>query len=104
MREWIEGEIPLFTSAITIAEAVRYFIAEGQDTATIQVCLDDIRALSTVVPVDEGIAIVAGRLKKREVAGIADSIVLATARTGDHKVVTGDPHFKDIPDAVYLGP
>ncbi len=57
-----------------------------------------------MIPVDETIAIAAGQLKKREVAGITDSIILATARAGDHKVVTGDPHFKGIPDAVYLGP
>jgi predicted nucleic acid-binding protein len=103
MREWIEGETPLFTSAITIAEAVRYFIADGQDNATIRTCLDDIRTRSTIVPVDENIAVAAGRLKKREVAGIADSIILATARNGDHRVVTGDPHFRDLPEAVYLG-
>ncbi len=104
MREWIEGQSPIFTSTITLAETVRYFLASGKDEATIRLCLDDIRARSTVVPVDETIAIAAGQLKKREVAGIADSIILATARAGDHKVVTGDPHFKEIPDAVYLGP
>ena len=104
MKEWIEGQNPIFTSTITLAETVRYFVAGGKDRATIRLCLDDIRVRSTVVPVDETIAIAAGQLKKREVAGIADSIILATARAGDHKVVTGDPHFREIPDAVYLGP
>jgi predicted nucleic acid-binding protein len=104
MREWIEEQNPIFTSTITLAETVRYFIAGGKDRATIRLCLDDIRARSTVIPVDEAIAIAAGQLKKREIHGIADSLILATARTGKHKVVTGDPHFKEIPDVVYLGP
>jgi predicted nucleic acid-binding protein len=104
MKEWIEEQNPIFTSTITLAETVRYFVAGGKDRATIRLCLDDILTRSTVVPVDEKIAIAAGQLKKREVAGIADSIILATARAGDHRVVTGDPHFKEIPDAVYLGP
>jgi len=104
MKTWIEKESPLFTSTITLTEGVRFFIAGTGDEVTIRTCLDDIRARSSVLPVDEDIAVVAGHLKKREVAGIADSIILATARNGDHKVVTGDPHFKDIPDAVYLGP
>jgi predicted nucleic acid-binding protein len=52
---------------------------------------------------DEGIAISAGHLKNREVEGIADAIILATARAGGHQVVTGDPHFRDMKDAVYLG-
>lgn len=103
MREWIENQSPLFTSTITLAETVRYFIADGRSQATVRVCLDDIRTRSTVVPVDETIAVTAGQLKKREIAGIADAIILATARAGDHKVVTGDPHFRQIPDAVYLG-
>jgi predicted nucleic acid-binding protein len=104
MKQWIEDESPLFTSTITLAEVVRYFIAGGQKEATIRTCLDDIRTKSSVLPVDEDIAIAAGHLKKREIAGIADSIILATARIGDHKVVTGDPHFKEITDAIYLGP
>jgi predicted nucleic acid-binding protein len=103
MREWIENQSPLFTSTITLSETVRYFIAEGRSQATVRVCLNDIRTRSTVVPVDETIAVTAGQLKKREIAGIADAIILATARAGDHKVVTGDPHFREIPDAVYLG-
>ena len=103
MKQWIENESPLFTSTITLAEVVRYFIARGQNETTIRICLDDIRAKSSVIPVDGEIAIAAGHLKKREVAGIADSIILATAKSGDHKVVTGDPHFKNLPDAIYLG-
>jgi predicted nucleic acid-binding protein len=104
MKKWIENESPLFTSTITHTEVVRFFIAGGQNEATIRICLDDIRARSSILPVDEDIAVVAGHLKKREVAGIADSIILATARNGDHKIVTGDPHFREIPDAIYLGP
>jgi predicted nucleic acid-binding protein len=103
MKPWIENESPLFTSTITLTEVVRYFIAREQNETTIRICLDDIRAKSSVIPVDGEIAVAAGHLKKREVAGIADSIILATARSGDHKVVTGDPHFKTLPDAIYLG-
>ncbi|WAC05862.1 MAG: PIN domain-containing protein [Methanoregula sp.] len=103
-KKWIENDSPLFTSTITLAEVVRFFVSGGQDEATIRTCLDDIRARSSILPVDEDIAVAAGHLKKREVAGIADSIILATARNGDHKVVTGDPHFKEITDAIYLGP
>jgi predicted nucleic acid-binding protein len=103
VREWIEDQSPLFTSTITFTEAVRYFITEERDPETIFACLNDIRVRCTVVPVDEAIAILAGHLKNREVQGIAESIILATARRGNHRVVTGDPHFKEIPDAVYLG-
>ena len=103
VRPWVEERSPLFSSTITFAETVRYFTSQGIDPATILLCLDDIRARSTVIPVDEAIAISAGHLKNREVEGIADAIILATARAGGHQVVTGDPHFRDVEDAVYLG-
>jgi predicted nucleic acid-binding protein len=103
VKQWIEDQSPLFTSTITLTEVVRFFISGGQDEATLRICLDDIRARSSIVPLDEDIAVAAGHLKKKDVAGIADSIILATARSGDHRVVTGDPHFKEIPDAVYVG-
>ena len=51
----------------------------------------------------EDIAILAVEFKKEGFAGgIADTIILATARSGGHKVVTGDPHFKAISDAVFI--
>ena len=93
----------MFSTTITFAETVRYCAIQGIDTAILLHCLDDIRTRSTVLPLDEALAISAGHLKNREVEGIADAIILATARAGGHQVVTGDPHFRDIEDAVYLG-
>lgn len=103
VRPWVEEQGPLFSSTITFAETARYFTIQGIDPATLLHCLDDIRTRSTVLPLDEQLAIFAGHLKNREVEGIADAIVLATARAGGHQVVTGDPHFRDVEDAVYLG-
>jgi len=60
MKQWIEDESPLFTSTITLAEVVRSFIAGGHNEATIRTCLDDIRTKSSVLPVDEDIAVAAG--------------------------------------------
>jgi len=88
---------------ITFVETVRYFVSEIVDKDTINVCIDDIRARSTVVSLTEEIAISAGSLKNREVDGIVDTIILATARAGGRQVVTGDPQFRDIRDAVVPG-
>jgi hypothetical protein len=62
---------------ITFAETVRYFVSEIVNTDTINVCLDDILARSTVVPLTDEIAISAGSLKNREIEGFADAIILA---------------------------
>jgi predicted nucleic acid-binding protein len=103
VKPWVEEHSHLFSSTITFTETVRYFVSEGVDPEKIHLCLEDIRLRCTVVPVDEEIAISAGHLKNREVEGIADAVILATARAGGHQVVTGDPHFQDIGDAVFLG-
>jgi predicted nucleic acid-binding protein len=54
-----------------------------------------------VLPLDTEIATSAGVLsheRKSKVKrwGLADSIVLATAKANDAKVVTGDEHFRDL--------
>src|SRR5712692_2677526 len=64
---------------------------------------DFVKARTSIVPLEEKLARVAGELnfeRKKSVKGwgMADSIVLATARRSKSKVVTGDPHFKDLVD------
>jgi predicted nucleic acid-binding protein len=60
-----------------------------------------------VVPLDTEIAQKAGRLsqeRKRRVRnwGLADSIILATAREYKAKIVTGDEHFRDLVDEAIM--
>src|SRR2546427_478166 len=62
---------------------------------------DFVRARTTIVPLEEELARAAGELnfeRKKRVKGwgMTDSIVLATARRAGSKIVTGDPHFKDL--------
>ncbi|MFI5421229.1 MAG: PIN domain-containing protein, partial [Nitrososphaerales archaeon] len=59
---------------------------------------------TAIVQVDRAVALLAGKInfqKKKEVRdwGMADSIILATANLASAKVVTGDLHFKKVPDA-----
>src|SRR5713226_1631167 len=62
---------------------------------------DFVKARSSIVPLEEELARVAGELnfeRKKKVKGwgMADSIVLATARRSGSRIVTGDPHFRDL--------
>jgi predicted nucleic acid-binding protein len=62
---------------------------------------DFVKARTSIVPLEEELARVAGEVnfeRKKRVKGwgMADSIVLATARRAGSKIVTGDPHFKDL--------
>ncbi len=68
---------------------------------------DFVKARTSIVPLEEELARVAGELnfeRKKRVKGwgMADSIVLATARRSGSRIVTGDPHFKDLTEETIM--
>lgn len=89
-------------SSITIAEIAQIY--QQRDVSLIPVRTDDVAQRATVIPVTFDIARLAGQLRNTEIeGGIADAIILATARITSSKIVTGDQHFRNLPDVVYLG-
>lgn len=75
--------------------------------------LEAIRESSDIVPIDAWIAIAgahsaeelrkAARAAKIPLPGLADGLVLATARRSNARLLTGDPHFRNCPETVWLG-
>ena len=68
---------------------------------------DFVRARTSIVALEEELARAAGELnfeRKKRVKGwgMADSIILATARQTGSRVVTGDPHFRDLEEAIMI--
>ncbi len=93
-----------FTSCITTAEVVSKFLREGKDPDPATRAIEE---NSTVTPVTQELAKMAGEvhaeMRKREPSfGLADAFVLATARTRSIKVLTGDPHFKHLPETMMI--
>lgn len=67
--------------------------------------LDFVSASTSIAALDEETARLSGEIdvQRKEVVrdwGLADSVVLATARKSGAKVVTGDRHFADLKDEV----
>ena len=104
MNEYVENEnLDLFTSTLTLTEIIKFLYQNHESPENIRQVLSEIGIRSLVIPVTEEIAILAGEFRSEGFkGGIADTIILATARSGGHKVVTGDPHFKAISDAVFI--
>ncbi|MDP2797576.1 MAG: PIN domain-containing protein [Methanoregula sp.] len=101
-RHYIEGMEDLCMSAITIAEVAQKYSSHGEKT--VESRINDMLRRSPMIPVDRKIATMAGMLRHKEIqGGIADAIILATARIGHHTIVTGDQHFRDLPDVVFIG-
>jgi len=69
--------------------------------------LEFIRATSQIVDLDFEIAAEAGVIdldikKKMKGWGLADSIILCTARNAKGNVVTGDDHFRGLEETVFI--
>ncbi|MFH0897427.1 MAG: type II toxin-antitoxin system VapC family toxin [Candidatus Bathyarchaeota archaeon] len=103
-RQYIEGR-EAATATITIVELREKYLREGWN------CFDEDLAFITsrtlIVPLDKSLAVLAGEINhsmKQEVKrwGISDSIILATAKSTSAKVVTGDQHFKEAKEAIFL--
>ena len=101
-RNYIEGIENLCVSAITIAEVSQKYSGHGGNM--VESRINDMLIRSPMIPIDRKIATLAGMLRHKEIqGGIADAIILATARIGHHTIVTGDQHFQNLPDVVFIG-
>ncbi len=85
---------------ITIAELERFY---GTDRERMDRMAKIIRSRSLLVPVDLSIARAAGRVRREmKEGGIADAIIYATALRHRAKVVTGDLHFRALPEVIFV--
>ncbi|PIU58972.1 hypothetical protein COS86_06695 [Candidatus Bathyarchaeota archaeon CG07_land_8_20_14_0_80_47_9] len=100
-----EENSEIYTCAVTIAEVISKTAREGQD---VEVAYGVLLNNSQVVNVDEEVSRRAGLLhaEMRKIErdfGLADAYVLVTARRLRSKVLTGDPHFRGVKEAVLIG-
>ncbi len=104
VNEYIENDnIDLFTSTLTLTEMIKFLHQKGEEPENIRTVISEIGVRSLVLPVTESIAVLAGEYRNEGFrGGIADTIILATARSGGHSVVTGDPHFRGVDDAIFI--
>ena len=109
-RRYIEEEDSA-TPTIVIAELSRKLLREveaGRETIEgRRLCLDFIKTSTIIIDLTREIAEHAGEIdieRRRKVKGwgLADSIILATARKAGAKIVTGDKHFKDLKNEVII--
>jgi predicted nucleic acid-binding protein len=94
----------IYTCAITVAEITSKTAREDRD---VEAAYDLLMSNSQIIKLDEQISKQAGLLhcKMRQTSkdfGIADAFILAAANKLEAKIITGDPHFKGLKNAVML--
>jgi len=102
----IEGLDEKVTPTICFAEIyAKALKVGGQDLAERQ--REFIKGKSALIPLDERIALESARIDvtmkgKVKGWGLADSIVYATGLVGDAHTVTGDEHFRNLQNIVFI--
>lgn len=99
---YIDGEEEAVVSTINLAE-VHLWVARSYGDATADDKVATMEKRCHVVPVERDVALEAARIKKKDKLGLADSLILATARHVGGSVVTGDSDMKGLRDVVLLG-
>lgn len=100
----IENEDEVYTCAITLGEVVSKVARVGRDT---KIAYDVLVSNSRMITVDEELSLQAGLIhcemrKTIKDFGLADTYILAAARKLKSKIVTGDPHFQGVKEAIII--
>jgi predicted nucleic acid-binding protein len=100
----IENDDEVYTCAITLGEVVSKVARKGKDA---KIAYDVLVSNSQMIAVDEELSLQAGLIhcemrKKIKDFGLADAYILAAARKLKSKIVTGDPHFQGIKEAIMI--
>ena len=112
-REALTEAGEVYTPDFVLAEIARKYLREGMDQQTILERLRKISESSDVTPISLEAALESAKCyfelkEKARKAGISDpslfdAMVLATARVLKAKVITGDRHFKNLNETLWLG-
>ena len=94
----------VYACAITIAEVISKTARDGKD---VEAAYNMLLSNAQIMKMDEQISKQAGLLHHkmrltRKDFGIADAYILATANILKAKIITGDPHFKGLENAIMI--
>ena len=104
VKKIIESGNKLFTSIISLAEVISVAKRKNMD---IDVVENAVVSNSEIVEIDKQIVrevgIFHGEMKRKiDDFGLGDAFVVIAARSLEAKILTGDPHFRKIREAVMI--
>ena len=102
-----------YTPDVVLAEVARKYLREGFGEDVILKRLKAMTETTDVVPVGVELALESAKcyleltdkakMERTSVPSLFDALVLATARVLDARVVTGDEHFKNLSETLWVG-
>ena len=113
VKEILENAEEIYTPGTVLAEIARKYIREGANEKTVDARLQIISSASTITHVDVELALEAARCyselltcakkSKLKTPSLFDAIVLGTGRLLKSKIATGDEHFRNLPETIWIG-
>ena len=112
VRELIESADEAFTPDTVLAELSRKYLREKFPERLVRERLSAVQGASHVLPITPELAMSASkaylelvetaRRRRLRSPSLFDGLFLGAARQQEAKVVTGDPHFQDLPETIWL--
>jgi predicted nucleic acid-binding protein len=112
VKEIIENADEVYTPDTVLAEIARKYIREGAEEAIVNERLEQIAAASSIACLDTKTALESAKCyldlsaeakqSKLNVPSLFDAIVLATGRVFKAKILTGDEHFRTLPETIWI--
>lgn len=112
-KESLEKASEVYTPGTVLAEIARKYLREGASQETVADRLRIMSEASDITSTNVEVAVEAAKCYMKLVDGakrarlsapsLFDAIVLATAKHLEAKVLTGDEHFKNLPETLWMG-
>ncbi len=106
VKELLESsQDKVIVSTVNIAEVYNSFLRDysyPDNDRYAEASRKAMKQRSYICEVDEKIAVDSAKIKHEKKWGLGDSIIYATAKREEAKVMTGDPHFRGLNDVIFL--
>lgn len=99
VKEIVEELETIYTPAICLTEIKAKYLREKRDPIKRLAFISD---RSIILPVDREVALKAGEVKINQKLHTVDALIYACGILKKCEVVTGDPHFENLNEVVYL--
>jgi len=95
VKPYVDGREPLYTPSICLTEVKSRYLRDQRDPTR---ALSFMTGRSFIVPLTQDIALRAADVKELNRLHTVDAIIYATGLQRNAAVVTGDQHFKGLPN------
>jgi predicted nucleic acid-binding protein len=112
VKEVIEEADEVYTPCTVLAEIARKYFRERADEKLVEERLETIVAASNIAQIDAKLALESAKChvelalnakrSKLKTPSLFDAIVLATGRLTKSKILTGDEHFRNLGETLWI--